>query len=77
MAIAMWRELQVELATARANGEECCGLAALTPLVLFFVVAPVCGLFGASTAQVFVWFWSDIGRVSRKHVARRPPDSCD
>lgn len=70
LAIEAQIELHEYVAAARAQGEYVCGLPALVPLALFFVVTPVCGLFGALFAPVIAWlatdFWSEFLNDARE-----------
>lgn len=63
LAIKAELALQDYVEQARAQGEYVCGLPAIVPLGLFFVVTPVCGLFGALFAPVTAWLaatcWSE------------------
>jgi hypothetical protein len=53
LGISALQGLHEYTAEAQATGEMVCGLPAIVPLALFFVVTPVCGLIGAVVATSF------------------------
>lgn len=55
LGISAYRGFEAYAADMEARGEFVCGLPAIVPLMLFFVVTPVCGLIGAAVGPCFAW----------------------
>jgi hypothetical protein len=59
LGIKLWHDFDAYAASVKADGHEAvCGLPLLLPLMLFVVVAPVCGLIGAAITPGIVWLWT-------------------